>query len=926
MSAAGVDAEPNAAAAQQPQPQPPSPSPSPSPTGTTTTTSPKTAATATTIPTTTVNATATATATAATATATATPAVAEIAASSIRSGLAELELRSSQMLQRLENVKALPGSPTKVLSDSPGDNQNPGDSQSLQEAEQERVPRTSAADLVLSTQLRQEHRVPSDILKSLEQLVAYSDSDDDPEFPLPALDDVSHLALISHSIVAYLSHLDRQHLLRVTNSISGDATRWLGTLFHFNNAASSFHADNADAVLRTVRLAIVARCPGYLEGGIPALAQPCFYISENTTPVRLQYACRQLGISLDAIKIIPEDSKYGTLDLTQLQKQVQLDLSASRTPLLVVADIGASLCGYVDNLQRLRDVCKAHNMWLHASGHGLAALVCAQSPGNVHDVLHSMALNLGSWLGVPSLPIVLLHRPLQNSALSAFESDPILSRRLNALSLWTSLQALGRKAIAERLHVAFQTCSILFEIASKCEGIRVLSHTPGAQTGAALSDIINSAFDVNALFDAAAPVVVYQFDGSTTIPITSSAEPAAAETGLKPLEKVNNASYFDRLNSWLGQILQRDCPNFDFEVIEHPTHGSCIRYCPLELGLGEQPPSSENLESFAQSLEAHVDILRATIKHKARFMHLVDRSEVLRLVPLPEWAGMGGVRFVPEGWESLLTDQAKTELNKLNIDLVEALKSTDNAFSLGEGTDGLICVRFGMVTHETEVEELLDLVVTVGKSVQENSRVLDTMSEIVKKGIEAATADLQRESEEKLWQEGILRHVPVVGRVFNWWSPPAKESGIKGRSLNLTQGVVESTENIYKYHMQMSGETAHQLPANRSPPTPMIQTPVVSTATSPIFPTVEPVTTDATEMSQSPNAVPAAATMGTGAAVAPSAGVAATSLAISASASAAAAAAAIGNHVDHARTVSQSSAGSSSVPELVAVNSAINNK
>lgn len=59
--------------------------------------------------------------------------------------------------------------------------------------------------------------------------------------------------------------------------------------------------------------------------------------------------------------------------------------------------------------------------------------------------------------------------------------------------------------------------------------------------------------------------------------------------------------------------------------------------------------------------------------------------------------------------------------------------------------------------------------------------------------------DLQRETEEKLWQEGILRHVPVVGRVVNWWSPPNKEGGIKGRSLNLTQGVVESTENIYRF-------------------------------------------------------------------------------------------------------------------------------
>ncbi|KAI8035136.1 pyridoxal-dependent decarboxylase domain-containing protein 1 [Drosophila gunungcola] len=830
-----------------------------------------------------------------------TPAVAEIAASSIRSGLAELELRSSQVLQRLENVKV-----SSTPDNHPNSDENP---------EEPAAAAAAAAEDQLHSHLPAEHRVPSDILKSLEQLVSYTDSDDDPEFPLPALDDVSHLALISHSIVAYLSHLDRQQLLRVTNSISGDATRWLGTLFHFAHPASSFHADNADAVLRTVRLAIVARCPGYLEGGIPALAQPTFYISENTTPVRLQYACRQLGIPLEAIKIIPEHSQYGTMDVTLLQKQIQLDVGNNRTPLLVVADIGASLCGYVDNLLRLRDVCKAHNMWLHASGHGLAALVCAQNQGHVEEVLHSMALNLGSWLGVPSLPIVLLHRPLQNSALSAFESDPILSRRLNALSLWTSLQALGRKSIAERLHVAFQTCSILFEIASKCEGIRVLSHTPGAQTGASLSDIIQSPFDVQALFDAAAPVVAYQFDGSTTIPLggsgSSAAAAAAAERetmadGLKPLEKINNASYFDRLNSWLGQILQRDCPNFDFEVIEHPTHGSCIRYCPLELGLGEQPPSSENLESFAQSLEAHVDILRATIKHKARFIHLVERSEVLRLVPLPEWAGMGGVRFVPEGWESLLTDQAKTELNKLNIDLVEALKSTDNAFSLGEGTDGLICVRFGMVTHETEVEELLDLVVTVGKSVQENSRVLDTMSEIVKKGIEAVTADLQRESEEKLWQEGILRHVPVVGRVFNWWSPPAKESGIKGRSLNLTQGVVESTENIYKYHMQMTGATAHQLPANRSPPTPMVQTPVGAPSSPPVFPTVEPVPGTAIVATVgSVEATPAdASESGASGAPLPTQ-----------------------NHVDadHARTVSQSSAASSNVPELVAANSAINN-
>lgn len=76
-----------------------------------------------------------------------------------------------------------------------------------------------------------------------------------------------------------------------------------------------------------------------------------------------------------------------------------------------------------------------------------------------------------------------------------------------------------------------------------------------------------------------------------------------------------------------------------------------------------------------------------------------------------------------------------------------------------------------MLTAQSDVEELLNLVIRVGKSVEENSRVLDSMSEIVKKGIETATLDLQKENEERLWQEGILRHVPVVGTFVNWWSP-----------------------------------------------------------------------------------------------------------------------------------------------------------
>lgn len=110
-----------------------------------------------------------------------------------------------------------------------------------------------------------------------------------------------------------------------------------------------------------------------------------------------------------------------------------------------------------------------------------------------------------------------------------------------------------------------------------------------------------------------------------------------------------------------------------------------------------------------------------------------------------------------------------------------------------------------MVTSETDIEELLDLVINAGNALQESSKVLVSMAEVIRKGIMAAETDLKKEADEKVWNDGILRVVPVVGSMLNWINPLPKDggSGIRGRSLNLQQGVVESTENIYKYHMQL---------------------------------------------------------------------------------------------------------------------------
>lgn len=89
------------------------------------------------------------------------------------------------------------------------------------------------------------------------------------------------------------------------------------------------------------------------------------------------------------------------------------DVAAVRTPLIVIGDVGASICGHVDNIQRLREVCRANSIWLHCRGHSLAALAVTQgallpqSDGQPFTAIaDSISLTLGNWLALPNLPVV----------------------------------------------------------------------------------------------------------------------------------------------------------------------------------------------------------------------------------------------------------------------------------------------------------------------------------------------------------------------------------------------------------------------------------------------------------------------------------------------------------------------------------------
>ena len=46
--------------------------------------------------------------------------------------------------------------------------------------------------------------------------------------------------------------------------------------------------------------------------------------------------------------------------------------------------------------------------------------------------------------------------------------------------------------------------------------------------------------------------------------------------------------------------------------------------------------------------------------------------------------------------------------------------------------------------------------------------------------------------------QGVIRQLPLMGSLYNWWSPLDKEAhAIKGRSFDLKTGQIQATDVMY---------------------------------------------------------------------------------------------------------------------------------
>ncbi|XP_067934652.1 pyridoxal-dependent decarboxylase domain-containing protein 1-like isoform X2 [Watersipora subatra] len=657
---------------------------------------------------------------------------------------------------------------------------------------------------------------------------AQEESDDD-EFvddglipsELPELTEVDRALLLSHSMAAYTTKLTPEHRRRFYTRILNDTTQWITALFRIKESTAMYHDDKNSGLINVCKLALVAKYPDYLEKGFDCLYSkpPVLYISAAGAPNLSTTLARGLGLPESCICVVPckspEPGQIHKMDADAFESLVNDHIASTREPVFLLAYASTPHLAAVDPLQKLKTICKANNIWLHIEGLNLASLCLMSVPTNMLSARtsDSCTLDLASWFGFACSPFVTVYRQESESTAVALNiTTDCTNEKLKCLPLWIALQFVGIDGMVARVKTAVQMASDVLQFLTQIPTISILNkkapeRKKGSMEYSGFGDFVSKLLSAILVFEMATPVVVFQYGKSSEAPLQDVAPYATQEQiEQKQLDDDRLGRYFESLNIWFVETVKRVCPSICLETIRVDGMGTAIKFSPLEHGYAIETVE-DKMKQFMKVAREQLSVMDATVSHRESFMEVVEAQDNLLYIEMPGYAGIGAVQYIPTDWlETLpeLPDKGKAEVNKINMELVHQLKANDSAFSLGSTEDGLACARFGLISQETDMEELLGLVYTTGKEIEESSRFVEQMAEMVKQGIEQANQDLEKENESRLMQEGVLRQIPMVSSLVNWFSPPPKEMGnMKGRAFNLTSGKIKSTEETYKNHMQI---------------------------------------------------------------------------------------------------------------------------
>ena len=211
---------------------------------------------------------------------------------------------------------------------------------------------------------------------------------------------------------------------------------------------------------------------GVREEGVAAAVPVAVYASSEVH-VTTDRALDMLGLGTNVLRKVDVDDAW-RMRVDALRDAVRRDREAGTRPAVVVATAGTVATGAIDPLGEIADVCEREGMWMHVDGaYGAPSALASDLRPLLRGIerAQSIAFDPHKWMYTPHSGGCVLVRD-EDTLEDSFGADasyihedtqrlehevdfghlgPQFSRGFQALKIWVSLLAHGRRAYGERI-------------------------------------------------------------------------------------------------------------------------------------------------------------------------------------------------------------------------------------------------------------------------------------------------------------------------------------------------------------------------------------------------------------------------------------------------------------------------------------------
>ena len=207
------------------------------------------------------------------------------------------------------------------------------------------------------------------------------------------------------------------------------------------------------------------RILGSFEKGLMGLKRKPYIFASEESHTSIEKAAMVLGLGTNSVVPIETD-KDGKMKISNLDKSIKQKIKDSGLPFCIVATVGTTITGSIDNLNEISKIADKYKMWLHTDAVYGGALIFSDKFRNKLDCIEksdSISFNPQKWLHITKTCSVLLLKnkkylysdfyiPLPYVMKDKDEYHPGEitlqgTRYPDILKLWLSLQHLGNLVI-----------------------------------------------------------------------------------------------------------------------------------------------------------------------------------------------------------------------------------------------------------------------------------------------------------------------------------------------------------------------------------------------------------------------------------------------------------------------------------------------